>query len=257
MQYIKRFENFTNDENRGDEQTYPEFNQANRLKAKEYVDIIFNKGSGAEVNDVCKEIECDLPKEDSELDEIKEKAIEYFIKNPERMKSFGNDQFKTFNVNAGDGVVRTNNIGGVRESNEGNPQGLKKGDNITFEFKGQIVGGEIKNIVGLNAEISSKYLKSNTSLPLRQLKKENKLISESTKPGPTVEDSIKIDITKDEMKLFSSEASLMKLMKRNKISLYNNQVWYKKDDKEAVQILDIFFNTEDEIENEIDNNEED
>jgi len=187
MKYLNRFENFDNDESRSSgESTYPEYNQANRLKAKQYVDDMFSKGAGDEVTELCKEVGCDMPKDDSGLDEVKEKAIAYFIENPERMKNVGGYDFKSFPAGGGDGVVRTNNIGGA--------------------------------------------------------------LHESKRPSPEEEGSVKIDLTKEEMKWFSSRTQLINLIRRNKVVLHDGEVWYNKDDKPTIKILDIFF--------EIDNVEE-
>ena len=80
MKFIQKYENFTTDDNRGDNQSFPKYNQANRLKAKQYVDQIFSGGSGPEVVEMCKEIGCDRPTNDEELESVKEKAIEYASK---------------------------------------------------------------------------------------------------------------------------------------------------------------------------------
>lgn len=192
MKYLNKFENFDNDESRssGDGE-FPQYNQANRLKAKQYVDDMFSKGAGDEVTDLCKEVGCDMPQDDDGLDEIKEKAIAYFIENPERMKNFGGTGFKNFPAGGGDGVVRTNNIGGVHEDNK-------------------------------------------------------------FKPGPGEANSIRLGLNKDEMKLFSSKAQLTNLIRRNKVTLHNGEVWFNKEDEPTIRILNIFFDlAEDEDVNEV------
>ena len=169
MKFIKKFESFLTDDNRGDEQAYPKYNQANNLRAKDYVDSVFNSGSGPEVTKICKEIGCERPSDDSSLEKVREKAVEYFKQNPERIPDIGSGGFKTYPFNGGDAVVRTNNIGGTQ--------------------------------------------------------------IESSRPGPTDLGSTKVVVSKDEMRLFGKEASLIGLIKRNKIALHNGEVWFKKDDE--------------------------
>ena len=184
--YIKRFENFINDDNRGESGNMPNYNPKERLDAKEYVEALFNSRSGVEINAVCKEIGCKAPGNDEELDEVKEKALKYFIDNPERIDTniTNGSNVKQYPYNGGDGVVRTNNVGGssVRESN-----------------------------------------------------------SLDAKPDRDSKKSKKIKLSEEEMDLFSDESSLIKLITQNKISLYNNEVWYSKDDKETEKILGIYF----------------
>ena len=116
MKYIKKFETFSKDGIEVDNQSYPEYNQADQLKAKEYVEKIFNQGAGEAVKQLCKEVGIEIPKEDSELELAKETAIQYFMENPERIKET-EVSFKSYPYKGGDPVVRTNNIGGVyRES---------------------------------------------------------------------------------------------------------------------------------------------
>jgi hypothetical protein len=45
------------------------------------------------------------------------------------------------------------------------------GDSVTFQHNGETIGGVIKEIVGLNARVSSAYLTKDTSIPFRLLKK--------------------------------------------------------------------------------------
>ena len=175
MKFIQKYENFTTDDNRGDNQSFPKYNQANRLKAKQYVDQIFSGGSGPEVVEMCKEIGCDRPTNDEELESVKEKALEYFIDNPERIKEVGTSfQSYPYSGNGNDGIVRTNNVGGVVRESKG-------------------------------------------------------------------EKNSKVILNDDEMNLFSSETPLINLIRKNKISLHDKEVWYAKDDKETKKILDIFF----------------
>ncbi len=184
MKFIQKYENFTTDDNRADNQSFPKYNQADRLKAKQYVDQIFSGGSGPEVVEMCKEIGCDRPTNDEELESVKEKALEYFIDNPERIKEVGMT-FKSYPYSGGgnDGIVRTNNVGGVVRESKG-------------------------------------------------------------------EKDVKVVLNDDEMKLFSSETLLLGLIRKNKISLHDKEVWYAKDDKETKKILDLFFEIDDDKINE-------
>jgi hypothetical protein len=118
MKYIKKYENFSKDGIEVDNQSYPEYNQADQLKAKEYVEKIFNQGAGESVKQLCKEVGIEIPKEDSELEFAKETAIKYFMDNPERIKET-EFSFKSYPYKGGadDRLVKTNNVGGVyRES---------------------------------------------------------------------------------------------------------------------------------------------
>lgn len=240
MKYLSKFENFDTDETRYIDGNVPKINPVISLKAKNFVDKIFDKGSGSDVNELCKEIGADVPKTDEDLDSIKELAIKYYTENPERIKDTDGATLKRFDVGGGDRVARTNNVGGaLRESTN-----FESGDQVTFQFKGQTVDGKIKKIVDeKSAIVESKFLKQGTSLPLNMLRKVSS-VKESNKPSPNDEDSSKIDLTKDEMKLFNTEAMLMKLIRSNKISLYKNVVWYKTDDEKTKKVLDIFFDVE-------------
>jgi hypothetical protein len=113
MKFIKKFENFHDDGLNIDNQTLPEFNQNDRLKAKEYVENIFNAGAGRMVNALCKEIKVKMPRTEEELEKTKNAAISYFIQNPERIKEITPPEHKKYQYNSGDGIARVTNIGGV------------------------------------------------------------------------------------------------------------------------------------------------
>ena len=188
MKYLRKFENFTNDENRGNTVEEPTYNVAKNLAAKNYVELILNKGGGAEVNELCKEIGVEMPKDDEGLDKLKEDAINYFIKNPERIKSL-DQPIKKYPYPGTDGIARTNNIGGTSYTNS-----THIGESVSVDDP----------------------------------------------------ESMKIDISEDEMKLFGTETLLLKLIKNNKISLHNNEVWFNRNDEGTKQVLDIFFEINDE-----------
>ena len=188
MKYLRKFENFTNDENRGNTVEEPTYTVAKTLAAKNYVELILNKGGGAEVNELCKEIGVEMPKDDEGLDKLKEDAINYFIKNPERIKSL-DQPIKKYPYQGTDGIARTNNIGGTSYTNS-----THIGESVSVDDP----------------------------------------------------ESMKIDISEDEMKLFGTETLLLKLIKNNKISLHNNEVWFNRNDEGTKQVLDIFFEINDE-----------
>jgi len=187
MKIIKRFENFDTDETRGTVAEEPKYNPVKSLNAKNYVDLILNKGGGAEVTEMCKEIGVEMPKDDSGLEKLREDAIRYFTENPERIKSL-DQPIKKYPYAGTDGVVRTNNIGGSSFANS-----THVGESVSEEHP----------------------------------------------------ESMKIDLTDDEMRLFGTETLLLKLIKNNKISLHDKAVWFNRNDEHTKQILDIFFEIDD------------
>lgn len=112
--HIKKFEEFTNDEQRGEKVDMPLNNPAMKLKATRYVDDHY---SGRDFLKLCDILGIDKPSEESKetfdqaCDEIREKAIEYFFKNPEEMRE--TTQVNNFNVGGNDALPRVQNIGGT------------------------------------------------------------------------------------------------------------------------------------------------
>ena len=88
MKYIKFFDSFINDDNRGEGTQYPELNPVIKFNAKEYVDAIMSTN---EYLKILKLLKIEEPKDISEeernafFDDVHEKAIEYFTKNPEEL----------------------------------------------------------------------------------------------------------------------------------------------------------------------------
>lgn len=115
MKHLKKYENFHDDGLDVDNTNAPKYNQAQRLDAKKYVDAIFAAGAGKMVAALCKEIGMQVPKTDEELEKTQDQAIEYFIENPERIKEITPPTFKSYPYYSGDGIARTNNIGGVHQ----------------------------------------------------------------------------------------------------------------------------------------------
>jgi hypothetical protein len=113
MKHLKKFENFHSDGLEIDNSDVPKYNQAERLAAQNQVEAIFSAGAGKMVNVLCKEVGIKLPKTDEELEAAKEKAIQYFIDNPERIKEITPPTFKSYPYYSGDGIARVTNVGGT------------------------------------------------------------------------------------------------------------------------------------------------
>jgi len=135
MKHIKKFESFSKDGVDVDHQEYPSVNVAIQQSAKNYVETTFAGGSNSDVAAICKEIGIKPPKDDQELESVKEMAVDYFIKNPERMKSTSSVRSMPVKSSV---VPTTNNVGGaLHEANkpEPNKKGTAKVD-ITDEERG-------------------------------------------------------------------------------------------------------------------------
>ena len=118
MKWIKKYETFVNDDNRGEDTQYPQLNPVIKMNASEYVD---SKLKTEEKFDMFRVAGVVPPKDlnstefNDLFDTIREKAIEYFTNNPEEMGK--PIVYKNFPVNGGDGIPRTNNVGGSSHSN--------------------------------------------------------------------------------------------------------------------------------------------
>lgn len=118
MKWIKKYENFTNDNNRDSSSIdyLPKFNPVIRQKATEFVDSLLK----SDYDKLFKLVGMEMPEVGSNemdelFDEVREKAIEYYVNNPE---AIGKEiELKTFKINGGDGTPRTNNIGGTSHAN--------------------------------------------------------------------------------------------------------------------------------------------
>ena len=112
--HIRTFEEYSHEDGlEVDMQSYPEYNQGLRQQARKHVDDVFAMGSGQAVTALCKEVGIAMPKDDESVDAAKERAVDYFIKNPERMRVIVPPPTGVVPVKTGDGIVRTNNVGGV------------------------------------------------------------------------------------------------------------------------------------------------
>ena len=96
--------------------------------------------------------------------------------------------------------------------------------------------GEIDDTLDKMDELESTK-ESNRIKGYKTFKKENK----DEKPGESVEGSKKIDISEEEVDLFSSEPSLQKLISDSKVSLIGKEVWYKESDNETKKVLDQYL----------------
>lgn len=118
MKWIKKYETFTNDNNRDSSSIdyLPKFNPAIKQEATEFVESLLK----SDYDKLFKLVGMEMPEVGSSemdelFDEVREKAIEYYVNNPE---AIGKEiELKSFKVNGGDGASRTNNIGGTSFAN--------------------------------------------------------------------------------------------------------------------------------------------
>lgn len=74
------------------------------------------------------------------------------------------------------------------------------------------------------------------------IKRWNTFINESKGiPGPDQLGSIRIVLDDDEMELFSEEAVLTNLISDEKVSLYDNELWFWEGDTKTIDILKGYF----------------
>lgn len=115
MKYLKNFENLHEDGIDIDAQNTPAWNPAKSQEVKDYVDNIFHNGLNALVKKVCKETRIPVPKTDDELETCKQKVINYYIQNYEQIGDIKPPTHNRYPYMSGDGIARTNNIGGVHK----------------------------------------------------------------------------------------------------------------------------------------------
>jgi len=114
MKFIKKFESFHKTGVDEGGEMIPEHNPVLTLKIKEYVDDLCTKGR---YDDLAKKIGEKLPKDlqsdqmEQYGDELRERAIKYLEENPELIGKEIN--YQTYKVPGGDGISRTNKVGGV------------------------------------------------------------------------------------------------------------------------------------------------
>lgn len=156
MKFIKTFESFVNDDNRGEESYYPKYNQGNSIKAKEYVDELLKVDSDS----VFKKFNVEKPKDGDQgeefekaFDKVREIAIKYYNEHPNEIENTEVD-YKPYAYDGGDGIARVQNVGGaLRES-------YKPVPNAENTYKVDITDDQI--------ELFLEY-------PLRDLVKQNKV----------------------------------------------------------------------------------
>lgn len=78
------------------------------------------------------------------------------------------------------------------------------------------------------------------------IRKWNEFVKESIEtegliPGPNEEGSIRLRLDDEEEEMFSSEPALENLISNQKVSLFDNEVWYFSNDKETINILKEYF----------------
>jgi|688.fasta_scaffold115894_2 hypothetical protein len=119
MKHIKKFESFhdTGVDDGGGE-VIPEHNPVTDLKIKEFVEDTLNKGGYV---DLAKMIGDKVPNDLTSdqmgefEDQLKEKAIKFFTDNPEALPN--EIGVNTYKVPGGDGITRTNKVGGTSHTN--------------------------------------------------------------------------------------------------------------------------------------------
>jgi hypothetical protein len=117
MKWIKTYETFTTDDNRGDDQQYPQYNQALRQEAKKWVEAIRNSENRFYLFKIAG---LKLPKEihsdemDKIFDEAEEKAIDYFVRHREEIGQKVDFTAQPIVIPGakGYGIPTMNNIGG-------------------------------------------------------------------------------------------------------------------------------------------------
>lgn len=81
---------------------------------------------------------------------------------------------------------------------------------------------------------------------INMIRKWNEFIKESIEvegliPGPNEEGSVRLRLDDEEEEMFSSEPALENLISNQKVSLFDNEVWYFSNDKETINILKEYF----------------
>jgi len=118
MKFIKKFESFHKTGVDEGGEMIPKHNPVLTLKIKEYVDDLCTKGR---YDDLAKKIGEKLPKDlqsdqmEQYGDELRERAIKYLEENPELIGKEIN--YMTYKVPGGDGISRTNKVGGTSQTN--------------------------------------------------------------------------------------------------------------------------------------------
>ena len=113
MKYIKTYENF-NDNEQSNEKT--PIDPILKSQVTKYVEEQLGSQNFHEIFDI---IGVDMPQTlegeefEEKMDLAKEKAIDFFMRNPERMQIDGSTEFRTFNLGKDNPIPTTTNIGGI------------------------------------------------------------------------------------------------------------------------------------------------
>lgn len=119
MKFLKTFESFHEtgvDDGTGE--VIPEYNPVVDQKIKSFVDDILGRGGYVELAKMIgAKFPSDVPSEKmGQLEsDLREKAMKFFGDNPEQLPS--EIGFKTYKVPGGDGITRTNKVGGTSQTN--------------------------------------------------------------------------------------------------------------------------------------------
>ena len=120
MRKLKKYENFISDLNRDSSALdyVPKHNPVINQKAQEFVDSLMHNNYELLFKVAGMEMPKDLHSTEMDplFDEVREKAIKYFIENPEQIGK-EDSLVKQFKVNGGDGIPRMSNIGGTSHAN--------------------------------------------------------------------------------------------------------------------------------------------
>ena len=73
------------------------------------------------------------------------------------------------------------------------------------------------------------------------IKRYFQFMNESNTPGPDTEGSVKLNISEEEVTLFSEEPSLQKLVMDQKVALFDKEVYYLESDTKTKEILDQYL----------------
>ncbi len=73
------------------------------------------------------------------------------------------------------------------------------------------------------------------------IKRYSQFINETNVPGPNIEGSVKLDISEEEVSLFSDEPSLQKLVADQKVALFDKEVYYLQSDTKTKEVLDQYL----------------
>ena len=118
MKYLKSFESFSQDVEPNQSEVVPAYNPVRNIQMEEFVDRIIKSGNHEELYKIL-----NFPKPDNltgdefdkHFDKLKEVAIEFFSKDPSRFNKPAD--FESFLKPSGDGIPRTNKVGGTSFTN--------------------------------------------------------------------------------------------------------------------------------------------